>query len=406
MTTSAPNRSRSKTPPGWRQRRTASGAWAYYFEPTPQERAAGAVTARLPDERGAALRQCRVLKREARAALAAQAQARGSLAWLIERYRASPAFAALAPSSASQYRRILARFAAQAGDRRADRTTPKQISDFLRTVAGDAMRSQMRAVLTALFAWAIAEGQVPGLDSNPAAASARARPQPPRHDFWTVADLRAFLAAADELGLSGLGDMALAGLALGQRPGDLAALTWADLDGGMARLVQQKTGVAVAIPLARALDRRMAARAPRTGPAFPAANGLAYRRTALNDDFRRVLALAARRHPAMARLQFRDLRRSCVVLLSEAGATLPQIISVTGHSFASATRILDVYHVATAPQAHAAVTLLDAILDLDNIPTGQKAQHDRREERNHIEEHRRPVWPPAGTTDPHLAAIP
>ena len=42
-------------------------------------------------------------------------------------------------------------------------------------------------------------------------------------------------------------------------------------------------------------------------------------------------------------LHFNDIRGTAITLLAEAGATVPQIVSITGHTMQSATRILERY---------------------------------------------------------------
>ena len=63
-----------------------------------------------------------------------------------------------------------------------------------------------------------------------------------------------------------------------------------------------------------------------------------------------------------AHVQFRDLRGTAVTLLSEAGATVPQIVAITGHTMQSAHRILERY------LARTAALLAAAILHFENAP--------------------------------------
>ena len=63
-----------------------------------------------------------------------------------------------------------------------------------------------------------------------------------------------------------------------------------------------------------------------------------------------------------AHVQFRDLRGTAVTLLSEAGASVPQIVAITGHTMQSAHRILERY-LAQTPALSAA-----AILHFENAP--------------------------------------
>jgi hypothetical protein len=55
------------------------------------------------------------------------------------------------------------------------------------------------------------------------------------------------------------------------------------------------------------------------------------------------------------RLHFNDLRGTAITLLSEAGATIPQIVSITGHTLESATRILEKYLARTKCLSEAAI---------------------------------------------------
>ena len=58
-------------------------------------------------------------------------------------------------------------------------------------------------------------------------------------------------------------------------------------------------------------------------------------------------------------LTFNDLRGTAVVRLAEADCTIPQIASITGHSFKSAAEILERYLPRTRGLAFAAITKLE-----------------------------------------------
>jgi hypothetical protein len=58
--------------------------------------------------------------------------------------------------------------------------------------------------------------------------------------------------------------------------------------------------------------------------------------TRFNDRFRRIAA-------AGIDAQARDLRRTAMLRMAEAGATVPQIASVSGHSIEATQRILETY---------------------------------------------------------------
>ena len=58
-------------------------------------------------------------------------------------------------------------------------------------------------------------------------------------------------------------------------------------------------------------------------------------------------------------LHFHDLRGTAVTLLSEAEVTIPQIVSITGHTLQSATRILERYMAFTPALSKAAMTAFE-----------------------------------------------
>ena len=58
-------------------------------------------------------------------------------------------------------------------------------------------------------------------------------------------------------------------------------------------------------------------------------------------------------------LHFHDLRGTAITMLAEAGCTVPEIASVTGHSFKHVTHILEVYLSRTRALADAAIVKLD-----------------------------------------------
>ena len=79
-----------------------------------------------------------------------------------------------------------------------------------------------------------------------------------------------------------------------------------------------------------------------------------YKRYHFTHEFRRIRDLAG-----ITSLQFRDLRRSAVVRLAEAGCTVPEIAAITGHQLGRTARILETYLPRTAPMARAAIRKLE-----------------------------------------------
>jgi len=58
-------------------------------------------------------------------------------------------------------------------------------------------------------------------------------------------------------------------------------------------------------------------------------------------------------------LQFHDIRGTAVTMLAEAGCTVPEICSITGHTLASATKILERYLARTDVLAKSAIAKLE-----------------------------------------------
>jgi hypothetical protein len=76
-------------------------------------------------------------------------------------------------------------------------------------------------------------------------------------------------------------------------------------------------------------------------------------------------------------LRFNDQRGTAVTLLSEAGATIPQICSITGHTLQSATHILTKYMAMTEALSVAAIRLFE------NAPETAFANHTCARRRRH-----------------------
>ena len=120
----------------------------------------------------------------------------------------------------------------------------------------------------------------------------------------------------------------LLALYTGQRLGDCIAMKWADYDGTGIAVAQEKTGVRLWIPahkvLKMALDKWRAE--------APQATILVNSRSkpwgqSLSPQFCRVTG----KHAALDGLCFHGLRKSAAARLAEAGCSVHEISSVTGH---------------------------------------------------------------------------
>lgn len=179
---------------------------------------------------------------------------KGSLEWLIERYRESSAWAGL--STATRYQRglIFARIVEKAGKERyadvtskviragreARQATPFMANNYLRAVKG-------------LFAWAL---EAQHIDQNPAAEVTELAVKTKGHEPWTIGDVRAYrarwpLGTRERVWLDVL-------LFTGFRLGDACAIGKQHVRDGWISMRAEKTGelleIPVLPPLAATLD--------------------------------------------------------------------------------------------------------------------------------------------------------
>lgn len=168
--------------------------------------------------------------------------------------------------------------------------------------------------------------------------------------IWLPEHIAAFLAVCStELRLA----LSLA-LDTGQRQGDLLMLPWSAYDGEWIRLKQRKTGQKVEIPVTADL-KALLEKTPRRSPIIMTnTKGRPWKEHGFSSMWRRAKDAAG-----IKGLTFNDLRGTAVVRLAEAGCTIPQIASITGHSFKSAAEILERYLPRTRGLALAAITKLE-----------------------------------------------
>lgn len=175
------------------------------------------------------------------------------------------------------------------------------------------------------------------LKVNPALRPGGVRP-PRRHAVWSPDDTATMLVAASP-------DIRLACALLlytAQRPADALAMTWGQIQdrGGRLWLTlrQAKTGELVDVPAHRDLEAMLRAAPRRSMMIVPSPTGLvwSYRNFARAWDKAKVAA-------GIDGVQRRDLRRTSMVRMAEAGATSAQIAGVSGHTIDQTSRILDTY---------------------------------------------------------------
>lgn len=262
------------------------------------------------------------------------------------------------------------------------------------------------AILSVALAWGRRRGKFTFRHNqgvNPARDLGMAVP-PERMRFGSRAEISALVAAADAMGWPEMADMIALGVWTGQRQEDRLQLVDKGLLNGRRYFRQQKTGAVVAVReapelaerLKRAAERRKAADVinprvildERRWAPYPD-DGDRYRKRfaalrsfaaagivdcAATDALRRQWQAEGRNStppvvwtvtPCPSLLGDResgilpfleaDLRSTAVTWMALAGATIPEIIAVTGHTLASATNILKHYLVLHPEMADSAI---------------------------------------------------
>ena len=104
------------------------------------------------------------------------------------------------------------------------------------------------------------------------------------------------------------------------------------------------------------LDKRLAKKDDLTF-LIDETTGKSYTRDRLCHRFREICDAAG----IDKTIQFRDLRRSCVVRLAEHGCTNAEIAAITGHSINETSKILETYLPRTKVMADNAIDKVEAI---------------------------------------------
>jgi integrase len=246
----------------------------------------------------------------------------GTFGALVTEYYRSPEFSNLKPSSQRVYRLVLGKLLDNHGHRLVRDLEPNKARVIVQAPGANrpGMANLTRSVLNRLMAFAIKIGL---RNDNPLISVDRYRLG--SHHTWSNAEIAVYenhwpLGTRERLAFALL-------LYTGQRVGDVARLKRSDISGGMIRLVQQKTGTPLAIPIHPALERAM-----RAGPA----KGVYF----VGDKDGRPIAAASltrlmKRAAAAAGLSSHckphGLRKAILRRLAERGASAKQIAAVSGH---------------------------------------------------------------------------
>jgi Phage integrase family len=334
----------------------------YYWQPARVLRASGFEPRRLAErtnDLADAVREAEELNRQLDAWRAGQGRPPiqpGTMPWLVKLYRADERYtslAALTQKGYDQHIRVIEQWSARAGNPPLATISRKACKAFYKSMtAKPAAATAAMRVLRILLAFAVDEGEI---ERNPA-EKMRLKGSPPRHQVWTPAQIDTFVAAAETEGRSSIGLAVRLGAGLGQREGDTIRLSWTAYDGAVVRLRQRKTGKLIDVPVIADLRSALDA-APRTATTIVTSEttGRPYSEHNFGVLFREIATSAE----LPTELQFRDLRRTAVVRLAEAGCSVPEIAAITGHSLRTANYILETYLPRNTTMAQNAIARLE-----------------------------------------------
>lgn len=285
---------------------------------------------------------------------------------LIASFKADPHFFGnLSPSSRRAYDRFLAEIDDEFGGMKLRALSdPEARGEFLdwRNSKSDTPRTADYAwtTLKRLFNFGIERGV---LSINPCQKGGRLHETDRSEIIWRDDDLNLLKRQCSRY----VFEVVEIALWTGQRVGDVLRMRWSDFDGEFIRVVQSKSrrrgrrAVVVMVPVGETLRRVLGRIARRSSfilspskKRHGATHIDGWTRSGFRASFNKARAAAGLGH-----LHFHDLRGTAVVRLAEAGATEPEIASITGHSLDGVRSILSAYLPRTRPLAVAAITKLE-----------------------------------------------
>jgi integrase len=247
----------------------------------------------------------------------------GSINALIVSYYESAAYTSLRPLTARTYRNILERFRNEHGAKCVAQMEPRHVRAIMNAKAStpDAA-NRLLGMISLLMDHAVEIGI---RSDNPCVGVKRLRHKSDGHATWAESDIAAFRANW----LKGSRERLVFELALntGQRRGDLVSMGWQHVTGDAIHVRQNKTGARVSIPITPEL-RDVLDAIPRDRLTFLATStGAPFTAAGLGNAFRDAVNTAG----ISSKLALHGLRKAAARRLAEAGCTVHEIASITGH---------------------------------------------------------------------------
>lgn len=285
----------------------------------------------------------------------------GTLSGLIRDFEGTVRWRKLADSTKLEYKRVFKFWDAEYGtlpllalEAKAFR---QKVLKWHATFAKDKPREADNRVtiLARILSWGAKDGP---LHTNALDGFERAYDGDRSEIIWLPEHIDAFMAKADhEMQLA----MVLA-LHTGQRQADIRAMAWNNYDGQRITIRQGKSrrgnkpGTLVSIKCTKALKDTLD-NLPKTGALIlTTKTGRAFQKRYFARRWDETATGAQ-----ITGLNFHDLRGTAVTMLFEAGCSVAEVASITGHTMRRAQEILDKYLARTSKLAE------NAIIKLENV---------------------------------------
>lgn len=270
------------------------------------------------------------------AAVAGKAQPQhGALISVLNGFQSSADFEDLARRTRSDYVKLIKIIEKKFGDFPLSGMSDRRTRGIFMGWRDDRAKASRRQadygwqVLARILSWAHGRGLV---SANPCEKGGRLYRGSRSDNVWSAADETAFLTAAP----SHLRLPLILALWTGQRQGDLLRLTWQQYDGKVIRLQQSKTGTRVIIPVGAPLRAALDGMRGKAGQILLNSDGVPWTADGFRSSWRKACASVG-----VVGVTFNDIRGTAVTRLALAGATVPEIATITGHSLRDVTAILD-----------------------------------------------------------------
>ena len=261
------------------------------------------------------------------------------------------------PATERSYRSHLARLEAAHGTLALPQLSREVLQGWHDGIAETAPREATNAMTTVrtFLSWCIEANRLHAMPGR-----VKMAPRRRRRRVGTRDEVWALVNAADQLGRPSIGTALILMVSMMQREADVLELTTGHYEAGAFRIVQNKTKAELEVPLHPVALDRLGPLPRGLNAARPIVTSevtlAAYDTRAFQRAFAKVRAYAARRLPSLegrdaavrdpnykGALQAGDLRRTGMVWAAQGGATVPQIVSLSGHSIERGRTILEHY---------------------------------------------------------------